>query len=61
MSKYREVAIQAVARYRNSSVSDPVKTWTDSAKKIFPGSTNLQSKGCPKGAFLDLCNEGLVS
>ena len=61
MSKYREVAVQAVNLYRNGSVPDPVKAWTDSAKKIFPGSTNLQNKGCPKGAFLGLCNEGLVS
>jgi len=29
-------------------------------KKVFPASTSLQDKGCPKGAFLGLCSQGLI-
>ena len=31
------------------------------ATEIFPMSVSLQKKGCPRGAFLGLCEDGLVS
>jgi hypothetical protein len=39
---------------------DPVKAW-QSAIAQFTDSPNSRKKGCPKSAFLGLCEEGLVS
>ncbi len=60
MSKYGDAAVQAVKLISSGAESDPAKAWSRSTAKVFPGSTNLQNKGCPKGAFLGLCNVGLV-
>ena len=60
MSKYNEAAILAVQLLKEGATPDPRDAWAQATKKIFPTSTNLQNKGCPKGAFLGLCNEGLI-
>ena len=60
MSKYREAAKLAVQLLNEGEVSDPSDAWAKATKKIFPASKDSQEKGCPKGAFLGLCNEGLV-
>ena len=61
MSKYTEVALLAVSLMERGSVHDPVQAWDQAAKRVFPSSASSQDKGCPKGAFLGLCNEGLIS
>ncbi len=40
--------------------ADPLDAWEQSTKRYFPTSEELRNKGCPKGAFLGLCNAGLV-
>ena len=45
---------------RESPAMDPAEAWVDAARKIFPTSSALQNKGCPKGAFLGLCNRGMI-
>lgn len=60
MSKYGEAAILAVQLLKEGSAPDPRDAWALATKKIFPTSTDLQNKGCPKGAFLGLCNEGMI-
>jgi len=60
MNKYGEAARQSVLLVESGAEADPVQAWVQSTKKIFPSSANLQNKGCPKGAFLGLCNEGMV-
>ena len=60
MSKYREAAIFAVELISKGKREDPADAWEDATRKFFPTSTNLQDKGCPKGAFLGLCRGGLI-
>lgn len=60
MGKYGEAAVLAVRNCLEKDGVDPDRSWQWAAKKIFPSSENLQNKGCPKGAFLGLCSEGMV-
>lgn len=60
MEKYRQVAVLAAESIINGAEADPVEAWLKSAKKVFPSSTALQKKGCPKGAFLGLCAKGMI-
>lgn len=60
MSKYGEAAILAVQLLQEGSAPEPCNAWAQATKKIFPSSMDSQKKGCPKGAFLGLCNEGLI-
>ena len=60
MSRYGEAAVVAAERLSSGKDSDPAKAWKTATKVIFPSSESLQIKGCPKGAFLGLCNEGLI-
>ncbi len=60
MGKYGECAVLAVGRITNS-FEDPKTAWKSAALSVFPYSKPLQDKGCPKGAFLGLCGEGLVT
>jgi hypothetical protein len=60
MSKYGEAAIMAVQLLEQGQASDPADAWERAVCKLFPSSSALQDKGCPKGAFLGLCADGLV-
>ena len=39
---------------------DPGVAWARATASTFPNSLSMQEKACPKGAFLGLCEEGLV-
>ena len=58
MSKYGEVAIRAL-KLTLSGMS-PHDSWEQIVKSMFPGKEASQKKGCPRGAFLGLCQAGLV-
>ena len=45
---------------RDSAGASPVKRWQSAMEKVYPTSVSAQKKGCPRGAFLGLCEEGLV-
>lgn len=38
----------------------PAEAWDIAARAAFPGKVAAQRKGCPRSAFLGLCEEGLV-
>jgi hypothetical protein len=38
----------------------PKERWEAAAATLFPDSPTSQRKSCPKGAFLGLCEDGLV-
>jgi len=59
VSGYGAVAVAAVKLAHGGL--DPVGAWAKAALAIFPHSPSQQDKGCPKGAFLGLCQEGLVA
>ncbi|HUG98949.1 MAG TPA: hypothetical protein VMQ83_07215 [Gammaproteobacteria bacterium] len=60
MGEYRKVAVLAAESIREGVVPDPADAWAIAARKVFPASSALQNKGCPKGAFLGLCNRGMI-
>jgi hypothetical protein len=58
--KYGRVAALAVALYRFGQAQSPVDAWERAVAEVFPDNPASQEKGCPKGAFLGLCQEGLI-
>ncbi|RYF76082.1 MAG: hypothetical protein EOO29_23125 [Comamonadaceae bacterium] len=60
MNKYGLTAIQAVEIIATGSTSDPKVAWAIAASNVFPDSKSSREKSCPKGAFLGLCEDGVV-
>lgn len=60
INEYGDVACRAVEKIRDGSAASPRAAWDEAAREIFPGRVHRQKKGCPRGAFLGLCDEGLV-
>jgi hypothetical protein len=58
INEYGDVAIRAVEKIRTGG--SPGAAWDEAAREVFPGRVHRQKKGCPRGAFLGLCDEGLV-
>jgi hypothetical protein len=58
MTKYGNVALRAAALIEQGE--SPPDAWRVAAREVFPGMEPSQKKGCPKGAFLGLCEDGLV-
>ncbi len=56
-NRYGEAALIAV---RDSAGTSPAKRWQSAVERVYPTSVSAQKKGCPRGAFLGLCEEGLV-
>lgn len=61
MSAYGEASVIAVRSCRAGKVINPVGAWNAAVREVFPKSESQQKKGCPRGAFLGLCEEGLVA
>jgi hypothetical protein len=60
MSKYGEASVIAAKLLAGGEVDDPANAWDEATKEVFHSSVSLQDKGCPRGAFLGLCNAGLI-
>lgn len=60
MGKYGEAAIQAVSLLTSGDVGSPRDAWEIATSRIFGKGTSSQRKGCPRNAFLGLCEEGRV-
>ena len=58
--KYGKSALRAVELIRNNYINDPKEAWEKSTIEIFGKGSASQQKGCPRGAFLGLCEEGMV-
>jgi hypothetical protein len=58
VSDYGDVAISAVELAKTGM--GPRPAWNAAAKRRFPDSSSMQTKSCPRGAFLGLCAAGLV-
>ncbi len=61
MGKYGEAAVIAVNKYIAMSEPCPEAAWNCSVKKVFSRNIEPQNKGCPKGAFLALCSDGVIN
>lgn len=60
MNKYGNAAVRAVKTYGPLAVS-PREAWDKATTDIFGAGSSNQDKGCPRCAFLGLCEEGLLS
>lgn len=60
MSKYAQAAVQTVRRNQNKKTPDMRSEWEISMREMFPTQEASRKKGCPKNAFLGLCEEGYV-
>jgi len=58
-NRYGEAALLAAGQGFSAS-SNPVVRWDNAMQKLYPTSPTARKKGCPRGAFLGLCEEGLV-
>lgn len=59
MNKYAQVAINTV-KIVNSNGGLPDEVWNAQANLIFGYGSPSAKKGCPKGAFLGLCEIGFI-
>ncbi len=60
MGQYGRAAIRAVELYTSGIVGSPVEAWERATSEFYGRGTASQKKGCPRNAFLGLCEEGLV-
>lgn len=60
MGKYGVAAVLAVNLINSGKMTCPVEAWKSAANEIFGNITSGQKKGCPRNAFLGLCEKGLV-
>jgi hypothetical protein len=58
-NRYGEGALLA-ARQESSVSINPKTRWETAMERLYPTSPSAQKKGCPRGAFLGLCEEGLI-
>ena len=58
-NKYAKAAVNAVLHFQNNSVNI-VQSWQYAVREQFPNQIESQKKGCPKSAFLGLCEDGFV-
>jgi len=58
-NRYGEAALMA-ARQAPSADLTPAARWERSMEKLYPTSPAARQKACPRGAFLGLCEAGLV-
>lgn len=59
MGRYRKAAIEAVNLISSTNMN-PEQAWHIATSQEFGKGTNSQKKGCPKGAFLGLCEQGMI-
>ncbi|MVA97128.1 hypothetical protein GN330_07680 [Nitratireductor sp. CAU 1489] len=60
MGKYGNVAINAASSLASRQYDSPREAWHAAVKMEYPTQTASQEKGCPRGAFIGLCEAGLV-
>jgi len=61
MGKYGNAAVMATKLYHEGLAPSPNNAWEMAVAKIFLASKSSQEKGCPRGAYLGLCESGAVS
>ena len=60
-NKYAKAALNAVNHIRTGIIKSPVDAWEKATSDIFGKGSPSQIKGCPKNAFLGLCETGRVT
>ena len=60
MGDYGVTAVDATNYVKSGQHNSPVTAWQTAVSVQFPKSKSSQNKGSPKGAYLGLCEMGLV-
>jgi hypothetical protein len=60
MNKYAHAALNAVKLIETNQASTPLVAWNIATTETCGEGTWAQKKGCPKNAYLGLCEAGLV-
>lgn len=60
MDKYSKSALNAVQYILENRVQSPVEAWYIATGEQFGKGSWGQKKGCPRNAFLGICEEGLI-
>ena len=60
MGKYGNAALRATKLVQAGTFSSPREAWETAVHKEFPGRHAAQEKGCPRGSYLGICEEGLI-
>jgi len=58
-NRYGEAALMATREGPAAGIS-PSARWESAMQRLYPSSPTARRKSCPRGAFLGLCEEGLV-
>jgi hypothetical protein len=58
-NRYGEAALMATQQVPSGDIN-PVARWESAVERLYPTSSAARKKSCPRGAFLGLCEEGLV-
>lgn len=61
MGSYGDVALKATALFTAGRAGSPAEAWKVAAREVFTNRSASQKKGCPRGAYLGLCQQGLVA
>jgi hypothetical protein len=61
MGKYGDTAIMATKMFLEGRAASPIQAWDSAVRKIFPNRKSSQEKGCPRAAFLGLCENGEIN
>jgi hypothetical protein len=61
MGKYGDAAVLATQMMLDGRAASPLDAWRMAVQLVFPRSLSSQEKGCPKCAYLGLCEDGLVN
>jgi hypothetical protein len=60
MGDYGKAAVNATNFVKSGRYQSPVTAWQVAVSAQFPASQSSQKKSCPRGAYLGLCEMGLV-
>ena len=60
MGRYGKAAIEAINLILSKTITEPEQAWDIATSNEFGRGTDSQKKGCPKGAFLGLCEFGMI-
>ena len=58
-NRYGQAALIASGQSKSGTIN-PVENWEAAMLQVYPTSIAARKKGSPRGAFLGLCEEGLV-
>ena len=60
MALYGKAAVRAFELIQSGHYRDPEEAWFKAVKE-YTNSKSSVKKGCPRGAFLGLCEEGIIA